>query len=61
MFVSLFLKQYVKNGNMQVVKFKKAKNAAVKVANKNDRFDEQLGESNVLLYERMHVFNDISK
>ena len=41
--------------------FKEIKKGAVKVGNENDQLDDQLNESNVILHQRKHVNDEMSK
>lgn len=57
----LNLKQYEKVYNLKSKKIKEIKTQSIKVANNNDQYDDNLKERNVILHDRRHISEEISK
>jgi cilia- and flagella-associated protein 43 len=53
--------QYQRVYQQKAQKLKDINDKSVRIANKNDKFDERLTENNVMLHDRKHINKDICK
>ena len=56
----IILKEYEKSYENKTKKMKEIKNQAVKFANSNDQFDDDLREKNVVLHDHKHINDELS-